>query len=183
MISKTETVLQTLLSLLAAGCTAPVIRNTALPEVIPPEGLVIIYDGDPGQSDKTLGGFEPVYYEHAIDIILFVEQGDSGQRDTTFDTLVAEVKAVFRNHPDLNGTVFGLTHHGLPGPLWVRGLLFGQAENLVLWPVIVVLDRLHPAIRQGALPRFNRPVVFLQEVFRHVVYGVTLGLVYDRLSR
>ena len=81
------------------------------------------------------------------------------------------------------GAVFGLTHHGLPGPLWVRGLLFGQAENLILWPVIVVLDRLHPAIRQGALPRFNRPVVFLQEVFRHVVYGVTLGLVYDRLSR
>lgn len=110
MISKTETVLQTLLSLLAAGCTAPVIRNTALPEIIPPEGLVIIFDGDPGQSDKTLGGFDPVYYEHAIDIVLFVEQGDSGQRDTTFDDLVAQVKAVFRSYPDLNGTVFGLTY-------------------------------------------------------------------------
>ena len=81
------------------------------------------------------------------------------------------------------GAVFGLTHHGLPGPLWARGLLFGQVENLILWPAMVVLDRLHPAIRRGALPRFNRPIVFLQEVFRHAVYGVTLGLVYDRLSR
>jgi hypothetical protein len=110
MNSKTETVLQTLASLLAAGCTAPVIRNTALPEVVPPEGLVIIYDGDPGQSDKTLGGFDPVYYEHAIDIILFVEEGDASQRDTTFDALVAEVKSVFRTHPDLDGAVFGLTY-------------------------------------------------------------------------
>lgn len=110
MTSKTETVLQTLKTLLEAGCTAPVIRNTALPEVIPPEGLIVIYDGDPGQSDKTLGGFDSVYYEHAIDILLFVEQGESDQRDTTFDGLVAQVKAVFRNHPDLNGAVFGLTY-------------------------------------------------------------------------
>lgn len=110
MSSKTEIVLQTLKTLLEAGCTAPVIRNTALPEVVPPEGLIVIYDGDPGQSDKALGGFDSVYYEHAIDIALFVEQGEADQRDNVFDALVAQVKAVFRLHPDLNGTVFGLTY-------------------------------------------------------------------------
>lgn len=110
MSSKTEIVLQTLKTLLEAGCTAPVIRNTALPEIVPPEGLIVIYDGDPGQSDKALGGFDSVYYEHAIDIALFVEQGEADQRDNVFDVLVAQVKAVFRLHPDLNGTVFGLTY-------------------------------------------------------------------------
>lgn len=110
MSSKTETVLQTLKTLLAAGCTAPVIRNTALPEIVPSQGLIVIYDGDPGQSDKALGGFDSVYYEHDIDIVVFIEQGEADQRDNAFDTLVAQIKAVFRNHADLNGTVFGLTY-------------------------------------------------------------------------
>lgn len=110
MTSKTETVLQTLKTLLETHCTAPVLRNTALPEEVAPEGLIIIYDGDPGQSEKALGGFDAVYYEHAIEIALFVEQGEADLRDATFDTLVAQVKAVFRTYPDLNGTVFGLTY-------------------------------------------------------------------------
>ena len=110
MNSKTETVLQTLKTLLEAHCAAPVIRNTALPEVVPPEGLIVIYDGDPGESDKALGGFDSVYYEHNIDIIIFVEEGEADQRDTAFDTLVAQIKTVFRTYPDLNGEVFGLTY-------------------------------------------------------------------------
>jgi len=70
-----------------------------------------------------------------------------------------------------------------PGPGWLAGALFALAENLVLWPVILVLDRVHPEIRAGRLERFNQPLPFLQEVWRHVAYGVTLGLLVDRWQR
>jgi hypothetical protein len=80
------------------------------------------------------------------------------------------------------GAVFGRVHHGLPGPTWMRGIIFGLAENMLLWPIIVVLDHIHPGIKRGELERFNRPVPFLQEVFRHAVYGAALGAAYERLT-
>ncbi len=78
-----------------------------------------------------------------------------------------------------NGAVLGLLfcriRHRLPGPGWLAGLLFALGENLVLWPLVALLDRVHPEIRAGRLEPFNRPVPFLQEMWRHVVYGVVLG--------
>lgn len=110
MISKTEDVLQELTALLRDNCSAPVERNSALPETVPETGLIIVYDGDPGNSDQALGGFDSVYYEHVVDIIVFVEKGDSEERDALFDSLIAEIKSVFRGYPDLNQKVFGLTY-------------------------------------------------------------------------
>lgn len=81
------------------------------------------------------------------------------------------------------GSVYGHVQHLLPGPGWLRGALFGVIENGVLWPIITVLDRVHPEIRAGRLPAFNRPVPFLQELFRHIVYGAVLGWVYEQLRR
>lgn len=81
------------------------------------------------------------------------------------------------------GAVYARVHHGLPGPAWMRGVIFGLVENFLLWPVMVVLDRVHPGIRSGELDRYNRPGPFLAEIFRHVVYGAALGFVYDQLVR
>lgn len=110
MPSKTETILQTLTQILADHCSAPVERNSALPEEVPASGLIVVYDGDPGQSEKALGGFESVYYEHVIDIVVFVEEGVASIRDTVFDGLISEIKTALRSHPDLGGEVFGLTY-------------------------------------------------------------------------
>jgi hypothetical protein len=81
------------------------------------------------------------------------------------------------------GAVFGWSYSRLPGPGWLRGLIFGQVENLLLWPFIMVIDKIHPSIRKGALDRYNRPGPFLAEVYRHAIYGVVLGVAFDRLGR
>lgn len=81
------------------------------------------------------------------------------------------------------GAVYGRLQHLLPGPGWVRGTIFALIENGILWPVITVLDRVHPDIQSGRMPEFNRAVPFLQEIFRHIVYGVVLGWTYEQLRK
>ena len=80
------------------------------------------------------------------------------------------------------GAVFGLVFEAavaplLRGPYWQRGVVMGQVENAALWPVILIIDRVHPAIRRGALAPLNRPIYFAQAVLRHVALGAVLGLV------
>lgn len=74
-------------------------------------------------------------------------------------------------------TVFVRARHRIPGPGWLQGLLFTQAENLVLWPLVMGIDRVHPAIRAGRLSRFARPLPFAQEALRHAAYGLVMGAV------
>jgi hypothetical protein len=47
----------------------------------------------------------------------------------------------------------------LPGPGWVKGVIFANVENVILyWPA------------------------FWQSVPRHIAFGVVLGVLYDRLG-
>jgi hypothetical protein len=46
-----------------------------LPEKIPGGGLIILRDGDPGESEQALGGFGSTYYQHAVGIEVYVEEG------------------------------------------------------------------------------------------------------------
>ena len=80
------------------------------------------------------------------------------------------------------GALFGLVFEAvvaplLRGPYWLRGVVMGQVENALLWPLILIIDRVHPAIRRGAIAPLNRPVYFAQSVLRHVALGAVLGLV------
>ena len=81
------------------------------------------------------------------------------------------------------GCVYALVSERFPGPGWLRGLTFAMIENTVLWPIIIALDRVHPAIRSGELPTFNRPWPFVAENLRHAAYGLALGTIYARLRR
>jgi hypothetical protein len=81
------------------------------------------------------------------------------------------------------GVSYSLLEPKLPGNGWQRGLSFALVENMLLWPIVILLDRVHPAIREGQLPRFNRPWPFIAENIRHAVYGVVLGLAFERLRR
>ncbi len=78
------------------------------------------------------------------------------------------------------GILYGRLRRVFPFSGWLAGLLFALAENLALWPIVALLDRVHPEIRAGRLEPFNRPIPFLQEVWRHLAYGLTLGILYDR---
>lgn len=80
------------------------------------------------------------------------------------------------------GITFSAIEDRLRGPGWLRGLAFAMAENAILWPVIILIDRVHPAVRSGALPRYNQPAPAALELVRHAAYGVALGTVYERLE-
>lgn len=76
------------------------------------------------------------------------------------------------------GVVYALAEPFLPGPSWARGLLFGVAFLLAVWPSVPLVDRFHPLIRKGELPTLSRPVAFVQNVARHLVFGLALGVLY-----
>ena len=80
-----------------------------------------------------------------------------------------------------NGAVFGAAFERAGGRGWKQGLLAAQAENLVLWPGMVAVDRLHPDRRSGAWPPLlGNARIFAYEAAVHSVFGVTLGLLAGR---
>ena len=76
------------------------------------------------------------------------------------------------------GEIYGIIAPHLPGPAWARGLLFGHLFLLAVWPLVPLVDRYHPLIRAGGMPRLARRVAFLQNVARHTTFGLALGLIY-----
>jgi hypothetical protein len=82
----------------------------------------------------------------------------------------------------LNGSalaiVYAVIKPLLPGPNWLKGLLFGALFLVAVWPLTPVLDRIHPLIKRGDLPRFNTPVALGQNITRHLLFGLVLGLLY-----
>lgn len=62
----------------------------------------------------------------------------------------------------------------LRGPMWVRGVTFALIETVVLYPV-ALLEDIHPAIRDGELDSYQNRTAFLQQVWRHIVFGTVLG--------
>ncbi|MEE4331730.1 MAG: hypothetical protein V2J10_12740, partial [Wenzhouxiangella sp.] len=71
MASRSEQALVALVDRLRQIPDIGVERNSALPERIPEGGLVVVRDGDPGEPEQALGGFEPVYYRHAVELELY----------------------------------------------------------------------------------------------------------------
>jgi hypothetical protein len=84
-----------------------------------------------------------------------------------------------------NGAAFGAAYSRvrprIPLPGWAAGALVAQAENFGSWPLVRLTDRFHPA--RDELPRLkgNRRGLVLA-TWRHLVFGATLGVVYDRMA-
>lgn len=109
-MAKAEDVLNKLKELIEAQTSAKVERNMDAPEKIPPDGLIIIHDGDPGEPDITLGGFSNTYYSHDIEVEIYVQEGDAAQRDAKFDLLLQKIDTVLQAKPPLEGVVDGLLY-------------------------------------------------------------------------
>lgn len=109
MASRSEQALVALVDRLRQIPDIGVERNSALPERIPEGGLVVVRDGDPGEPEQALGGFEPVYYRHAVELELYAESGDQAIRDQTFDELATAIGTALDADPTLGGLVFGMT--------------------------------------------------------------------------
>ena len=75
-----------------------------------------------------------------------------------------------------NGAAFGWTFERLGGRGIKRGLIAAELENLVLWPAMAIVDRVHPDRRSGGWPRLvTDPRTFGLEVTTHAIFGATLG--------
>jgi hypothetical protein len=82
-----------------------------------------------------------------------------------------------------NGAFFGATFSRLGGGGWRQGLIAAELENLVLWPTMAVVDRIHPDRRSGSWPPLvSSPRVFAYEVTMHALFGVVLGLLHPAAS-
>ena len=80
-----------------------------------------------------------------------------------------------------NGAVFGAVFERAGGRGIVRGVVAAEAENLLLWPLMAVVDRAHPERRAGAWPPlFGNARVFAYEVMVHALFGAVLGLLLTR---
>jgi hypothetical protein len=80
----------------------------------------------------------------------------------------------------LAGASFGLIFDRivaprLCGPYWLRGVLMAQFENATLWPLVLLLDRSHVAVKGGHLAPMHQPVYFGQAVWRHLALGAVMG--------
>jgi len=77
-------------------------------------------------------------------------------------------------------TLYALVERRLPGPAWLKGVIFANVENVILYPITLFED-IHPAIRLGQVDRYFTWPAFWQSVPRHIAFGVVLGVLYDRL--
>ena len=78
-------------------------------------------------------------------------------------------------------SLYGLIERQIQGPGWLKGVVFANVENLILYPLTILEDK-HPAIRDGQVDRYFNWPAFWQSVPRHVAYGAVLGAVYDRMK-
>ena len=62
------------------------------------------------EPEQALGGFGSTYYQHAVEIEAYVEEGNAPTRDAAFDALLQQIGAVLETDPTLGGLVFGLTY-------------------------------------------------------------------------
>ncbi len=99
MSTSRETVL-TALSARLQSLAALVLRDEVLPERIPPSGLIILRDGQPGEPDVTLSPLR-YHYQHRAELEVVVQTGSG--RATTFDTLIAAIGAALEADRTLGG--------------------------------------------------------------------------------
>lgn len=85
-VSLREAVLSALFDVLSE-LPATVRRNEVLPERIPPEGLLILRDGDPGAPEVTLSPLT-YHFEHRAELEVIAQGPD---RDIGFDSLCQSI--------------------------------------------------------------------------------------------
>lgn len=64
----------------------------------------------------------------------------------------------------------------LPGPNWLRGILFMMIENTLLYPAAKVIDSFHAGMKAGQLPPLLNKKSFLGQITRHIAFGAVLGI-------
>ena len=80
-----------------------------------------------------------------------------------------------------NGALAGVAFARLGRRGWKAGVLAFEAETLLGWPLMTLVDRYHPDRRSGAWPPLLlNPRVFSQEAAVHALFGAILGSLLTR---
>ncbi len=103
MSSKREQVLDAIKSLLSSALpNADVRRNLAKPERIPPGGLAVIRDGDPGEPEVMLSPLVYVY-SHRIPIELAAYETSSQSPEQVLDEMLGAIGVAVSGDRTLGG--------------------------------------------------------------------------------
>jgi hypothetical protein len=93
LASKREQVIDAVKALVASALpNADVKRNLDKPERIPPGGLVIVRDGDPGEPDVLLSPLTYVY-EHRIPLEVAAFPSSTLSREEALDQMLSDIGA------------------------------------------------------------------------------------------
>ena len=75
------------------------------------------------------------------------------------------------------GLVFWAIHEWIGGSAFWLAIAFALVEHLLTYPLTLLTDRLHPARGAPALPPMSGSGrAFAQATFRHLLFGIVLGL-------
>jgi hypothetical protein len=104
MLSKRETALQALFTMLQGVASVTVKRGEILPVKIPDNGLIILFDGEVTVAETLLS---PLRYliQHRAEVQVAVQKATSAARDTALDGILTNIAAALTAHPTLGGTV------------------------------------------------------------------------------
>jgi len=107
-MSKAEQILEALTELLRSVPGARAERNAAVPDRVPSVGALVVRDGDPGEPERVLGGFDQCEYSHAIPVEVYVQASSDSERDAAFDRLLAEIDQRLAGDRTLAGLAQGM---------------------------------------------------------------------------
>ena len=79
---------------------ATVLRDEVLPERIPPAGLIILRDGQPGEPEVTLSPLR-YHFQHRAELEVIIQSAND--RATAFDTLIAAIGTALAADRTLGG--------------------------------------------------------------------------------
>ncbi|SNS29573.1 acyl-CoA transferase [Antarctobacter heliothermus] len=80
--------------------SALVLRDEVLPERIPPAGLIILRDGQPGEPEVTLSPLR-YHYQHRAELEVVIQAGTD--RASAFDSLIAAIGTTLEADRTLGG--------------------------------------------------------------------------------
>ncbi len=102
MTTTRETILQALFERLQEIPGTKVLRNEIVPEKVPPGGLIILRDGDPGEPEATLSPLS-YYWQHRAILEVIVIGNDAAARDVALDTLFIAIASTLAADRTLGG--------------------------------------------------------------------------------
>jgi hypothetical protein len=144
MASKRESVLAAVKTLVAASLPgAEVKRNLAKAERIPPGGLVVIRDGDPGEPEVTLSPLSYLY-SHRIPLEIAAYESATLTRERALDAMLAAIGTEVKANRTLGGLCDWIEAEApVTNDIEAQGALPGRFADLAILAVYATTDPLN----------------------------------------